>query len=91
MSKDDPSLTSASLDNDRVHLGWSDSRSSAYHPIWLRDNCRCESCGDPAIGRRKLRLTEIDLNSKPQKLEAEPEWLRVTWLDGHRSQYSSRW
>ncbi len=56
MSDDAPQLNAANIDNGLIRLDWSDTTSSIFHPIWLRDNCRCESCGDPAIGYRNLRL-----------------------------------
>ncbi len=86
-----PQLSSASIDDGLVKLSWSDASNSIFHPIWLRDNCRCESCGDPEIGYRSLRLTTLELNFKPKALNAEPAQLTVTWHDNHRSIFSSAW
>ena len=91
MNDYDPKLKSVSFDNGLVELCWSDASSSFFHPLWLRDNCRCEFCGDPAIGYRNLRLTTLDLDCKPQDLEAEAERLSVTWQDKHLSVFSAAW
>ena len=91
MNAYDPKLKSVSFDNDLIELCWSDASSSFFHPLWLRDNCRCEICGDPAIGYRNLRLTTLELDCEPQNLEAEAERLSVTWQDKHLSIYSAAW
>jgi gamma-butyrobetaine dioxygenase len=91
MNDSDPRLTSASFDNGLVELCWSDATRSAFHPIWLRDNCRCDACGDPAIGYRKLRLTALDLDGKPHTMAAEATQLRITWQDQHETVFSSAW
>lgn len=91
MSAIKPGLAGASFDDGLLQLRWSDANSSSYHPIWLRDNCRCETCGDPAIGRRNLRLSRIDLDPKPVALEATAAQLDISWQDGHQSSYSSEW
>ena len=91
MNKCTPRLISANLDNGLVELCWSDTVRSVFHPIWLRDNCRCEYCGDPATGYRNLRLTTLDLNGKPQTLTAEATQLRIIWQDQHETVFSSAW
>lgn len=91
MSNNDPQLNSASINLDLVEVTWSDDSSSIFHPLWLRDNCRCESCGDPAIGYRKLRLTELDLNCQPKTIQASPTQLDIIWRDGHQSCFTAAW
>ncbi|MDH3633175.1 MAG: TauD/TfdA family dioxygenase [Gammaproteobacteria bacterium] len=86
-----PQLRYANLDNGMVEVVWSDSSSSIFHPLWLRDNCRCESCGDPAIGYRNLRLTALDLDIMPGALALEPDLLTVSWPDSHRSTFTAPW
>lgn len=91
MSDDAPQLNAANIDNGLIRLDWSDTTSSIFHPIWLRDNCRCESCGDPAIGYRNLRLTSLELDIMPHTLTADPDQLSVTWNDDHHSIYTATW
>ncbi|MFT5811348.1 MAG: gamma-butyrobetaine dioxygenase [Rubritalea sp.] len=85
-------IKSACLDSDGlVYLDWDDASRSAFHPIWLRDNCCCKECGDPAIGYRALRLTSLDLNCKPESLDIDVSNLLITWQDGHKSCYAPTW
>ncbi|NKB64260.1 MAG: DUF971 domain-containing protein [Gammaproteobacteria bacterium] len=49
----------------KVLVTWSDGSVSPFHFIWLRDNCRCADCGEPTIGRRTLRLTDLSLDVRP--------------------------
>jgi hypothetical protein len=60
MSSKQSPVSSASFENDLVRLGWDDGSSSEFHPLWLRDNCRCSECGDPTVGYRNLRLSAHD-------------------------------
>ncbi len=86
------SLIRAEIDGATVALTWSDDYSTAYHFIWLRDNCRCESCGEPSTGRRSLKLSALDLNVEPDRIRIESESiLHVTWVGGHESQFSAVW
>lgn len=84
-------LSSADLVDGLIELSWSDGFNSHYHPLWLRDNCRCADCGDPATGYRKLRTSAIDPECKPQSLEADAAGLSLIWPDGHRSDFGSDW
>lgn len=73
-------------------LTWEDQFQTTFHHIWLRDNCRCELCGDPATGRRTLRLTDIPLDIKPASAHLTGHGgVDVTWPDGHTSSFSSAW
>lgn len=77
---------------DRLTLTWADGRSSAFHFIWLRDNCRCEACGDPEIGRRLSRLKDIPLEIAPVSAEIEAgQYLLLRWPDGHKSRFEAPW
>jgi gamma-butyrobetaine dioxygenase len=91
MSQTTPVITSAVLNNGLVCLDWNNGSRSEFHPIWLRDNCRCTECGDPAIGYRSLRLTALDLGIKPEVIAMDSSNLRITWQGGHESSYSVEW
>lgn len=82
---------SARLHDRLVEVTWEDGSRNQFHAIWLRDNCRCEICGDPAIGYRSLQLTSLDLDLTPAELQADSSGLEVTWPDGHRSHYPASW
>ncbi len=91
MSETNIRLTEAGFDGGLIALRWSDGDSSAFHPIWLRDNCRCVECGDPAIGYRRLQLTDIAEDCFARELRVDPDELSIEWNNGHRSVYSSSW
>ncbi|MBT4038673.1 MAG: DUF971 domain-containing protein [Rhodospirillales bacterium] len=84
-------LTRADMDTASTILTWSDGRSSQFHHIWLRDNCRCTDCGEPSTGRRSLRLSELDLNVAPEVVDIGSGDLQITWTDGHESQFTALW
>jgi alpha-ketoglutarate-dependent taurine dioxygenase len=86
-----PQIKSASHSDGVIDVLWSDGNRDRYHCIWLRDACRCESCGDPAIGYRNLRLSALDLGLVPRQLNASADHLAVNWNDGHESRYSAAW
>ena len=73
MSDDAPQLNAANIDNGLIRLDWSDTTSSIFHPMWLRDNCRCESCGDNRLSKH--------FDIMPRTLTADPDQLSVTWHD----------
>lgn len=77
---------------DRLKVQWSDRFRSSYHAIWLRDNCRCEQCGIPETGRRKLRLSDLDLGVTVAKAIITPDdRLTIMWSDGHKGSFSGAW
>jgi alpha-ketoglutarate-dependent taurine dioxygenase len=91
MNEEAPQLRSATYSNGMIELQWSDHSSNRYHCIWLRDACRCEACGNPAIGYRSLRLSALDLDLKPGQLNVVADRLVVNWDDGHESRFSAAW
>jgi gamma-butyrobetaine dioxygenase len=91
MNSETIQLESTAIRNGAIELEWSDKSHNRFHPIWLRDNCRCVECGDPAIGYRSLQLTSLDLNQVPRNLAHTPGQLRITWEDGHESCYAASW
>lgn len=91
MNREIRQLESAVMRDGMIELNWSDNSHSQYHPIWLRDNCRCAECGDPVIGYRNLRLTSLDLDQAPRSLNNTPDQLKISWQDGHQSSYAASW
>lgn len=91
MSKQQTMIISSSFTDGLVRLEWSDSSRSEFHPIWLRDNCRCADCGDPTTGYRQLRLTDLELDCRPATIKIESSKLLINWEDGHQSCFTPRW
>src|SRR5579864_5930010 len=77
---------------DRLEIEWSDRFRSSFHAIWLRDNCRCADCGVPETGRRKLRLTALDLDVTVTEAIITPDdRLTILWSDGHKGNFGGAW
>ena len=77
---------------DRLDVEWKDHERSCFHPIWLRDNCRCESCGTPETGRRKQRLSDIDLDLTLTHAKiGSDDTVEVRWSDGHEGTFTGSW
>lgn len=91
MRRETVSLQSAEIVDGQVELTWRDGGRNRFHPLWLRDNCRCDECGDPAIGYRRLRLTAIDPAIRPARVDARDERIEIAWPDGHHSSYAAGW
>ncbi|KAM7353258.1 trimethyllysine hydroxylase [Cochliomyia hominivorax] len=57
--------------------------------FWLRDHCRCDKCYSLETKQRKYNLLDIPKDVKAKELVylEEGKLLKVTWNDGHISQY----
>ena len=85
-------LQSTSWTPSGIQVTWKDGKKHLFHFIWLRDNCRCSDCGDPSVGRRQLRLTDLDLHINTKKITCiENGKLEIVWPDEHISLFSSDW
>lgn len=76
-----------------ISVTWADGATNTFHAVWLRDNCRCDQCGEPVTGRRTSRLTDfpLDINATAVRVET-PQTLSVTWDNGgHESRYDAGW
>ncbi|MEP7089219.1 MAG: TauD/TfdA family dioxygenase [Nocardioidaceae bacterium] len=68
------------------------SGSSAFHYVWLRDNCWCAGCRVAQSGERRLFTADIAQDIAPVAAEVDAaRTLRVAWNDGHSSSYTSAW
>ncbi len=81
--------------SDGIVIQWSDGFSSKFHAIWLRDNCRCEQCGEPSVGRRTLRLSDLDLGVSIEQVtlasDGSNSQLEISWSDNHQANFSTQW
>ena len=75
---------------DRLRLTWPDGGHDDFHHVWLRDNCRCETCRDPAAGERLFDTVSLSPDLEPRTATAEDD-LVIEWDDGHTSRFPSRW
>lgn len=72
---------------------WDDDHQSEFHYIWLRDNCRCDECGDRSGGHRYLELGVIDENIAPATVDIDPDGaIRIIWMgNDHLTEYPATW
>ncbi len=77
---------------DALRVTWKDGAAATFHFVWLRDNCLCEICGDPVIGKKDFRIVMMPVDIAPSAVEmASPTGLRVEWSnDGPVSHFESR-
>ena len=78
---------------DRLHIDWGDGHRSEFHYAWLRDNCRCDICGDKSGGHRYLELNDIALDIVPHRISTEDKHrVDIEWMPGgHRSCFDASW
>jgi gamma-butyrobetaine dioxygenase len=93
-SRPDAFSISAATGSDRnIDILWQDGHRSRYPAFWLRDNCRCSQCGDPAIGKRRLRVAALSPDTVPATLTVTADGdLTVEWApEHHLSRYAAAW
>jgi gamma-butyrobetaine dioxygenase len=63
-----------------------------FPAVWLRDNCPCAECLDPASGQKLRDITELPAGLAVSAAEEEGESVVVTYApDGHRSTFARSW
>ncbi len=75
------------VDRDAVVLMFDDGEIGRFHPIWLRDACRCAQCRIPGSLRRVAEAMTIptDLVVRSASLVEHGTVLRLDWPDDHQS------
>lgn len=59
--------------------------------VWLRDNCQCEECFHTTAKSRIIDWNTFNIEVKPLDVRDNNENIKVSWDDGHTSQYSYNW
>lgn len=76
----------------QLGIGWSDGHASTFHPMWLRHQCACATCGTPVTAVRGLRLRHIPNDIAFRIEDHDEETVDLAWTnDGHRSRYTAMW
>ncbi len=92
---DDPRsvIGAVALDGDTTVVTWGDGHVSRFHPLWLRDACRCAACGDFQRGTRSFFVSDLGPGTRPRACAIDNHGnLRVAWdPDGHESVYDRGW
>ena len=84
-----PVLRTAESTDRVVRIVWDDGTTSAFHHVWLRDNCL--HCRHAATGHRVVETSAI-AGAAPAVVEiAQSGDLHVRWSDEHSSVYPAVW
>ncbi len=91
MNREPGHIKSFSLQADRLQITWSNGNESAFHYIWLRDNC--PTVRHPIVGETMLDPLAIPLNITPQEVQLTKRGtLQIVWAnDEHQSDYDPAW
>ncbi|UTW12888.1 TauD/TfdA family dioxygenase [Marinobacterium rhizophilum] len=78
------------LDEQVMHVTWSDGKRSKYHYLWLRDNC--SSAFHAITEERTFDLLSVSDDIRPLAVNIEGDSLHIDWSEGdHHSCYSFDW
>ena len=80
-------------DREAIEVTWSDGHLSRYHHLWLRDNCPCSDCVNPATREQIFEIVSVPETLAPADCRiAASGALEIVWSeDGHRSHYHPGW
>ncbi|NKB54493.1 MAG: DUF971 domain-containing protein [Gammaproteobacteria bacterium] len=86
-------ISSVQQDSKKLIVHWDDQHQSVFHYLWLRDNCRCVDCGEPALGRKQFRITDVPLDLRLESVVVkDARRIEVVWEnDRHKSTYTAQW
>ena len=86
-------IASVQQDSQKLTIDWDNQQQSIFHYIWLRDNCRCPACGDPALGKKRIRIMDIPADIRPESITIKDNnQIEIIWgNDQHQSIYPADW
>jgi gamma-butyrobetaine hydroxylase len=82
--------TTIGADGALLQLDWPDGHTSAFHAIWLRDNCACGDCRHPS-GQRLLDTRQIPDDARLSTARAENGSVEARFADGHEARWDAGW
>ena len=63
-----------------------------YPALWLRDNCPCPECADPASSQKHFSITDLPAETAISHAEVADERIEVLFApDGHRAAFTRAW
>jgi len=62
-----------------------------FYYVWLRDHCKCPQCYNEKTCQITASVLKIPLNIKPSTCTIAEDALKITWLDGHKTEYLLHW
>ena len=92
-SKEVPHFAQAQSMDECLRVTWKDGYQSDFHYLWLRDNCRCEQCGERAVGQKLSLLVDLPEDVVPVDKDINADGVLVLrWSpDEHISRYDPAW
>ena len=72
-----PRFTEVQCSDECLQVNWDDGYQSDFHYLWLRDNCRCEQCGERAIGQKLSLLVDLPADVTPLGKEINTDGVLV--------------
>jgi gamma-butyrobetaine dioxygenase len=76
----------------RLRVTWDDGSTSAFHHLWLRDNCLCPSCRHQSVPERLVDTLSIPEDVTPSDVGVSDDGeLVLVWPDAHRSVFPEGW
>ena len=77
-------------DGSLLELDWSDGHHSAFHAVWLRDNCACPECRH-ANGQRLLDTRLLPDRPLLSGARIANGAVEATFADGHSARWDADW
>lgn len=69
-----------------------DGIQTAFHYVWLRDNCHCPKCFYEITKQRLLNSATIPEDIRPEECKLENDQFHIVWShEHHKSTYSLDW
>ncbi|KAF5279676.1 hypothetical protein FQR65_LT15311 [Abscondita terminalis] len=66
-------------------------RNEHFPLVWLRDNCRCESCFHHNSNSRIIDWSTFDTSPTVKNIEVVANDVIVKWQDNHTSTFDAKW
>jgi len=89
----DQRMEHVELVDNAIVVKWSNQETSRYHPLWLRDNCACESCLHQVNREHILDLRDIPLDTQADTVTLDEQGsLCINWRNqNHQSRFNPGW
>ena len=81
-------------DSPMLHVTWSDSTSSRFPFVYLRDNCQCPECfHESSLQRNYDSIAHLNMEIQPERVDVlqKGKQISLTWPDKHISVFNSQW
>lgn len=82
---------SAHIVERAVVVEFADGTATEFHHQWLRANCYCSACGNPADGIRFTTVISFGAAITPAAVSVRDGDLVVEWPDRHHSVFGPDW